>query len=43
LDTAKYERTLEIAKSLLDNGIELEIISKTTGLTINQIEKLRNH
>lgn len=45
LDTAKEEgreeREIEIAKELLKNGIDVSIISKSTGLTIEQIEKLK--
>ena len=42
LDTARDERTLEIAISLLKNGADNELISKSTGLSLNEIEKLRN-
>jgi len=45
LDTAKEEgreeREIEIARELLKNGIEVTVILKSTGLTIEQIEKLR--
>ena len=37
----KIEEKLEIAKSLLDLGINKDIISQSTGLTISEIEKLR--
>ncbi len=43
LDTAKDERTIEIAKNFLDNDVDIEIISKSTGSTKDLIEKLRNH
>ncbi len=43
LDTARDERTIEIAIKLLENGVDLEMISKSTGLTIEKIEKLRKH
>jgi len=47
LDTAKIEakeqRNLEIAKKLIENNVSDEIISNSTGLTIKEIEKLRNH
>jgi len=47
LDTAKIEakeqRDLEIAKKLIENNVSDEIISNSTGLTIKEIEKLRNH
>jgi len=41
LDTARDERTLEIAKSLLENGADTLMISRSTGLTIEEIEKLK--
>jgi predicted transposase/invertase (TIGR01784 family) len=49
LDTAKEEgreegreeRNIEIAKELLKNGIDINIISKSTGLTQEQIERLK--
>lgn len=47
LDTAKEEgkeeKAIEIAKSLLDNGISIEIISKSTGLSVVEIEKIENN
>ncbi len=43
LETAKDERTIEIAKNFIENGVDIDIISKSTGLTKEQIEKLRNH
>jgi predicted transposase/invertase (TIGR01784 family) len=39
-DEGKLEGKLEIAKSLKNNGISSEIISKTTGLTKEEIEML---
>jgi predicted transposase/invertase (TIGR01784 family) len=41
LDTAKEEKAIEIAKELLKNGIDVDIISKSTGLTREQIERLK--
>ncbi|RDV16889.1 Rpn family recombination-promoting nuclease/putative transposase [Pontibacter diazotrophicus] len=41
LDTAKEEKALEIAKELLKNGVDLDIISKATGLTREQIERIK--
>jgi predicted transposase/invertase (TIGR01784 family) len=38
---AKLENTIEIAKNLISLGIDNEIISKATGLTPTQIDKLR--
>ena len=47
LDTAKQEareeRKIEIAKELLKNGIDVDIISKSTGLTRDQIERIKNN
>ncbi len=40
LEKGKEERTLELVKSLLENGVSVEIISKSTGLTVEQIEKM---
>ena len=41
LDTASDERAIDIAKNLLKNGIDIEIIINSTGLTKQQIEKLK--
>jgi len=41
LDTAKDERTIEIAKNLLKNGVDIKIIEESTGLSIEEIEKLK--
>ncbi len=47
LDTAKEEgkeeKATEIAKKMLENGISIEIISKSTGLSIAEIEKIANN
>jgi predicted transposase/invertase (TIGR01784 family) len=47
LDTAKQEareeRNIEIAKELLKNRIDVDIISKSTGLTRDQIERIKNN
>lgn len=43
LDTAKDEKAIEIALNLLENGVDIDVISKSTGLTIDQIQKLRKH
>lgn len=42
-DTVKYKSTLEIAKRLLINNVDLDMISNSTGLTKDQIEKLRDN
>jgi predicted transposase/invertase (TIGR01784 family) len=39
---AKDERSIEIAKNLIINGLDNELISKSTGLTIEKINELRN-
>ena len=38
----KAEGTIEIAENMLSLGVELEIIAKSTGLTMKQIEELKN-
>jgi predicted transposase/invertase (TIGR01784 family) len=40
--TAKQERNVEIAKNLIALGLDNTIIAKGTGLTLEQIEELRN-
>jgi predicted transposase/invertase (TIGR01784 family) len=44
LETAKKEgareREIQIAKELKKNGISIDVIEKSTGLTKEQIEKL---
>jgi len=37
----KIEGKIEVAKELLKNGVTVDIISKSTGLTISKIKKLR--
>ena len=39
----KIEKTREIAKNLLENGISIEIIKKSTGLTEKEIENLKKN
>ncbi len=36
----KYEK-IEIAKSMLKDNVDIEIISKYTNLTIEELEKLK--
>jgi len=43
LDTAQEEKAIEIAKNSMRIGLDNETISTITGLSIEQIEKLRNH
>jgi len=40
IETARKERAIEIAKCLKQKGVDLQIISETTGLTKEEIEKL---
>ena len=40
-DKGKSERNLEIAKNLLRQNIDIQIISSATGLSADEIEKLR--
>ena len=37
----KKERNIEIAKNLLKENVDLNIISKTTGLSLEELEKLK--
>ena len=39
-EEGKEFEKLEIAKNLLGMGVEVEIIAKSTGLTLEQIKKL---
>ncbi len=41
LDTAKEERTIEIAKNLLKQGINMEVIVNATGLSKKEIDNLK--
>lgn len=41
IDTARDEKALEIAYELLKNGVGIDIISNSTGLSTEQIERLR--
>ena len=40
IEKGKIESKLEIAKNLKDNGIDIEIIIKSTGLLKKEIEEL---
>lgn len=40
IETAKKERDIEIARVLKKNGVSIDLIEKSTGLTKEQIEKL---
>ena len=41
LENGKEEGTISIAKKLLEMNMKIEDISKATGLSINEIEKLK--
>ena len=41
LDTAKEEERIQIAKNLLRNGVDIEIIINSTGLTETEINELK--
>ena len=41
LDTAKEEKAFEIAKELFKNGVSIEIIAISTGLTREQLDRLK--
>lgn len=43
LDTAQEEKAIEIAKNSINVGLDNETISAITGLSIDQVVKLRNH
>ena len=40
IDTAKAERTIEIAKNLKKDNMPVELIVKYTNLTVEEIEKI---
>jgi predicted transposase/invertase (TIGR01784 family) len=40
IETAKYDAKIEIARELKRNGVSVDLIAKSTGLTKEQIEKL---
>ena len=41
IEEGRNERNLEVAKNLLKQNIAIDIISKATGLTLEEIEKLK--
>ena len=43
MQKGEKKKALEIAKSMIDMGLDKETISKTTGLDLYEIEKLINH
>lgn len=42
LDTAKEEGKIEVAKNAIAEGLPTDVIMKITGLTIQQIDKIKN-
>jgi predicted transposase/invertase (TIGR01784 family) len=42
IEQGMEQRNIEIAKSLLEHNISIDIIMESTGLTKEEIEKLRN-
>ena len=42
MQKGEKKKSLEIAKSMMDMGLDKETISKTTGLDLSEIEKLIN-
>ncbi|MEX2565081.1 MAG: Rpn family recombination-promoting nuclease/putative transposase [Cyclobacteriaceae bacterium] len=43
LDTAKEEGIIEVAKNAISEGLPIEVIMKITGLTKEQIEKIKSN
>lgn len=41
IDWAEEKAKLEVAKKLLENGVDVDIIVKSTGLSLNDIEKFK--
>ena len=41
MQKGEKKKSLEIAKSMMDMGLDKETISKTTGLDLYEIEKLK--
>ena len=42
IDTAKDDRSIEIAKNSLKEGLSIEVIMKITGLSKEKIEKIKS-
>ena len=42
MQKGEKKKALEIAKSMIDMGLDKKTISKTTGLDLSEIEKLIN-
>jgi predicted transposase/invertase (TIGR01784 family) len=43
LDTAKLEAKEEVVLNSIKMGLDSETISKITGLSVEQVERIRNH
>ena len=43
MQKGEKKKALEIAKSMIDMGLDKKTISKTTGLDLSEIEKLINY
>ncbi len=41
-EKGEYNKSIEITKNLLLNGIDINVISSSTGLTIEQIEEIKS-
>lgn len=42
VEEIKYEKTLEIALRMIQEGMDISIIAKLSGLTVEEIQKLKN-
>ena len=42
LEEGRKEKSIEIAKNLLDKNIDIEVIIETTGITKEELERLKN-
>ena len=40
LAEGEHKKAIETARSMLENGLTIELVSKCTGLTIEEIKKL---
>ncbi len=42
LEEGREEEKIEIALNLLEEGLPVDLIAKTTGLSVEQVKQLRN-
>lgn len=42
ISSAKDEKTIEIARNLLVMGMDIEMVSKATGLSLEEVKRLLN-